>query len=357
MLYLIYSKTIIKDYLHSPELKEVSDFSELVNSLLHKIFSISTPFNCDFLITYSEFKKLSSRDNNHTKKHIEQLIKFRLAMIGGYKKKNIDVFILETSNKNYDEVCLKLSSMAKLVGVNFDYMTFTRDNISKIKEDYKPYYTNHINTVIGKNVNTYLRDEFFRIKKKYNRHKIPNMNRLTTNGLSKVDGWFKNGYVSYKHILAFARKDLVLHEGKTDEKTLFKLFGYLPSDSEYFTDTALKYIKKLITSSEYTTHKLAMILEYYRGNKIDENKCYDYKPPYEYLLLGSKRNIDRQFVIYLSLALGLSLEEIRTLFKKCNCFLTDYLKEDILLSYFAENNYLLEVKQRGLLFRYLRESI
>lgn len=85
MLYLIHSKSIIKDYLHSPELKEVSDLNELAAALFHKIFSFSTPFNCDFLITYSEFKKLSSRDKNHTKKHIEELIEFRLKKIGGYK--------------------------------------------------------------------------------------------------------------------------------------------------------------------------------------------------------------------------------------------------------------------------------
>lgn len=357
MLYLIHSKSIIKEYLHSPELKEVSNLNKLSAALFHKIYSFVTPFNCDFLITYSEFKKLSSRDKNHTKKHIEELIEFRLKKIGGYKKKNIDVFILEASKKNFEEVCLKLSFMAKSTGVNFDYTSFSIENLSRIEEDFEEYYSNHINTAFKKNVSKNLSDEFFKIKEKYNKHKIPNMNRLTANGLSKFDDWFINGYVSYKHIQAFARKDLKLPAGKADEKSLFKLFGYLPSDSDCFTESALKYIKKLIKATKYTTHKLAMMLEYYKGNKIGEDKYYDYKPPYEYLLLGSKRIIDRQFLIYLSLALGLSLDDIRTLFKKCNCVLTDYLKEDILLCYFAENNYLIDVKQRGNLFRYLRESI
>jgi hypothetical protein len=49
----------------------------------------------------------------------------------------------------------------------------------------------------------------------------------------------------------------------------------------------------------------------------------------------------------------LSLEEIKTLFQKSNCLLTDLLKEDLLLCYFAENNYFIDVKQRGALFRYL----
>ena len=49
----------------------------------------------------------------------------------------------------------------------------------------------------------------------------------------------------------------------------------------------------------------------------------------------------------------MSLEEIKTLFQKSNCLLTDFLKEDLLLCYFAENNYFIDVKQRGALFRYL----
>ena len=95
-----------------------------------------------------------------------------------------------------------------------------------------------------------------------------------------------------------------------------------------------------------------MMIEYYKGNAILDND-FDYKPPYEYFFMGTNRKIDRQFLIYFSLALGLSLEEIKNLFQKSNCVLTDFLKEDLLLCYFAENNYFIDVKQRGALFRFI----
>jgi hypothetical protein len=191
---------------------------------------------------------------------------------------------------------------------------------------------------------------FFEIKNKYNEHKIANMNRLTTNGLSKFYKWFENGYVSYKHILSFSKNDLKLSARNADKKTLFNLFGYLPSDSDCFPESALKYINKLIKKSKLSIHKISMMIEYYKGNKIIDS---DYKPPYEYFLVGTNRKIDRQFLIYFSLALGLSLEEINNLFQKSNCVLTDFLKEDLLLCYFAQNNYFIDVKQRGALFRFI----
>lgn len=353
MIYLIPKKSIIADYLSSPELIEVSSWESLIHSLKPNVFTSPAPYNCDFLITYSEFKKLSVRDRNHTRKHIEEILNSRVAKIGGYKKKNIDVFILETSKKNFGEVCSKLSEVAKKNNVELDYSTLSLDRLLELEDSVENFCSGKMTFVSRKK----LLSEFFKLKEKYNKHKIPNMNRLTANGLSKFDDWFINGYVSYKHVMAFARKDLKLPAGKTDEKTLFQLFGYLASDSDCFTENALKYIKKLIKATKYTTHKLAMMLEYYKGNKIGEDKYYDYKPPYEYLLLGSKRNVDRQFLIYLSLALGLSTKEIKTLFKKCNCVLTDFLKEDALLLYFAENNYLMNEKQRGAMFRFLWKSI
>lgn len=353
MIYLIPKKSIISDYLSSSELKEVSDWESLIRALNPNVFTLPAPYNCDFLITYSDFKKLSTRDTNHTKKHIEEILNTRVAIIGNYKKKNFNIFILETSKKNFGDVYTKLADVAKKNKVKIDYSTLSLDHLKELKESFKHYYSEKKSCVSSEN----LLSEFFKIKNKYNKSKIPNMNRLTANGLAKFDDWFINGYVSYKHIMGFARKDLNLPAGKTDEKSLFKLFGYLPSETDCFSDAALKYIQKMIKTSGFTIHKLAMMFEYYKGNKIEEIKNYGYKPPYEYFLLGSKRNIDRQFLIYLSLALGLSLNEIKSLFKKCNCVLTDFLKEDILLCFFAENNYLIESKQRGNLFRYFWESI
>lgn len=352
MLYLIHSKAILKDYLHSPQIKETADLNELATALFHSILSSTTPFNADLVIPYSEFKKLSSRDTNHTKEHIDELLEYRIVKIGGYKKKNIDIFILETSKKGFDEICLKLTSIANKAGVKLDCTTLSVEHVDDLEDSFDEYYSQKVSKI----QKAKLLEDFFLIKDKYNKHKVTNMNRLTVNGLSRFDDWFKNGYVSYKHVSSFATNELKLPAGKADERNFYKLFGYVPSKTDCFSDDVLKFIKKKMKQYNLTTHKAGMMLEYYKGNRIAEDKYFDYKAPYEYLLLGSKRNVDRQFLIYISLLLGLSVDEIKTLFKKANCVLTDFLKEDILLLFFAENNYLIDIKQRGALFRYLWES-
>lgn len=326
---------------------------DLRRALFHSIYRYLTSYNADFLITFSNLRKNSKSYSNHTKKNSEEVLEKNILQICNYKKKSFDIFIVESSKKKFEEVEAKLSSITQKYGINFDSSILAVEHLKELKDSFKNYYSEKKSSVSSEK----LLADFFKIKSKYNKSKIPNMNRLTANGLAKFDDWFINGYVSYKHIIGFSRKNLNLPAGKTDEKSLFKLFGYLPSETDCFSDGAMKYIKKLINTSDFTIHKLAMMLEYYKGNKIEEIKNYGYKPPYEYFLLGSKRNIDRQFLIYLSLALGLSINEIKSLFKKCNCVLTDFLKEDILLCFFAENNYLIESKQRGNLFRYLWESI
>lgn len=346
MFYLIGNKSVIKNYLHSPQLVEIQDLAELSKALFNKIYSGKTSFNADFLISYSEFKRLP----NIKSKYDDEVIEFRLKKISSYKKKNIDFFILESSTKLFNKTKLKLTKIAESAGIKLDCTTLSSENLLRLKNDFNKYYLKFDKSPVSS------AEEFFKIKDKFNSHKILNMNRLTTKGLYKFDDWFENGYVSYRHVLFFARNELNISSGKTEEKSLFRLFGYLPSDNEYFSDDAMRFIKSLVKKSGFTTHKLAMMLEYYIGNTLGDDKYCDFKPRYEYLLFGARRNIDRKFLIYLSLALGLSISSIKTLFKKCNCVLTDYLKEDILLRYFAENDYLIETKQRGSLFRYLRVS-
>ena len=284
-----------------------------------------------------------------TKLSVEEVIKARLEMIGKFKKNNFDVFI-KVSKNNFEKTCEYLSSLAKSVGVKIDYTTLSEEYFSNLTDNFEEYYEEHLKDSSLTDIATNLTEKFFEIKNKYNEHKIANMNRLTTNGLSKFYKWFENGYVSYKHILSFSQNDLKLSARNADKKTLFNLFGYFPSDSDCFPESALKYINKLIKKSKFSIHKISMMIEYYKGNKITDS---DYKPPYEYFLVGTNRKIDRQFLIYFSLALGLSLEEIKNLFQKSNCVLTDFLKEDLLLCYFAKNNYFIDVKQRGALFRFI----
>ena len=354
MLYLIPSESILNDYLSSHQLQEVSEIRDLRTPLFHEVHSHKTPYNNDYLIKYSDFKKLEGRNPSRTKKNIEEPIKSRVKIYGKYKKKNIDIFILETSKEEFNSVGEKLSAIAKEVGAKFDYKTLSEENFTNLTDNFEEYYEEHLKDSSLTDIATNLTEKFFEIKSKYNEHKIANMNRLTTNGLSKFYKWFENGYVSYKHILSFSQNDLKLSARNADKKTLFNLFGYLPSDSDCFPESALKYINKLIKKSKLSIHKISMMIEYYKGNKIIDS---EYKPPYEYFLVGTNRKIDRQFLIYFSLALGLSLEEIKTLFQKSNCLLTDFLKEDLLLCYFAENNYFIDVKQRGALFQHLFSNL
>ena len=352
MLYLIPSKSLITKYLFSGQLQEVEDIKTLTKAFHPTIF-FRPLYNSDFLINYSKFKELEDRYNPYikTKLSVEEVIKARLEMIGKFKKNNFDVFI-KVSKNNFEKTCEYLSAIAKSVGVKIDYTTLSKENLTNLTDNFEEYYEEQINQDFLTGISSNLTKTFFEIKNKYNTHKIANMNRLTTNGLSNYYDWFKNGYVSYKHILSFSQNDLKLSARNADKKTLFTLFGYLPSNSDSFPDSAFKYIKKLIKKSHYSAHKIAMMIEYYKGKAILDND-FDYKPPYEYFFMGTKRKIDRQFLVYFSLALGLSLEEIKTLFQKSNCVLTDFLKEDLLLCYFAKNNYFIDVKQRGALFRFI----
>lgn len=347
MLYLIPSKSLITKYLFSGQLQEVENIKNLTKAFYPSII-FRRLYNSDFLIKYSVFKKLEDSDNQLFR---EEVIKDRLEMIGNFKKKNFDVFI-KVSKKNYEKTCEYLSSLAKSVGVKIDYKTLSEKKFENLQNKFGKYYEKQINQDFLTGISPNLKKTFFEIKNKYNTHKIANMNRLTTNGLSNYYDWFKNGYVSYKHILSFVQNDLHIPISSKYRKQLFSLFGYLPSNSDSFPDSAFKYIKKLIKKSNYSAHKIAMMIEYYKGNAILDND-FDYKPPYEYFFMGTNRKIDRQFLIYFILALGLSLEEIKTLFQKSNCVLTDFLKEDLLLCYFAKNNYFIDVKQRGALFRFI----
>ena len=93
MLYLIPSKSILKDYLSSHQLQEVSEIKELETSLFRYENYRRTPYNIDYLIKYSDFKKLEGRNLSRTRKNIEEAIKSRVKIYGKYKKKNIDIFI------------------------------------------------------------------------------------------------------------------------------------------------------------------------------------------------------------------------------------------------------------------------
>lgn len=356
MLYLIPSKSLLKSLLTVSELKEVQSAGELFTALFNGVYSYATSYNADFLITYAELKKASPNDSNHKKEHLEEILKNRIKSLGSYKKKNVDIFILEASREKFPEIRTKLMQLAEETGVKIDCTSLAKSNFSNIKEKASDYWEENGGCASEISDSYSLTDSFFKIKGKYNKAKIPNMNRLTVNGLSKFDDWFKNGYVPYKHIADFARNVLKLPSGKIDEKRFFMLFGYFPSESDKFSDGFYNYLRKLIKKSGFTTHKLSMLCKYYLGESAEKVFC-DYKPSYEYIILKKRRNINRQFLIYISLALGLSVKEIKDLFKKGNCVITDFLKEDVLLTYFAENNYLVDVKQRGNFFRYLWESI
>lgn len=349
MLYLIPSKSIIKNYLSSHELIEVQSFSGLCSILFPRITDIPPSYNANVLITYSDFKRFSEHDSNHTKVHAEEILESRIVKIGSYKKKNIDIFILETNKNNYEKVCSKLKSLTQKYGVPFDY-SLTQNYFQKIQDSFEAFFSkNAVSTTSEELTNT-----FFQIKTKYNKSKIPNLNRLTTNGLSKFDDWFFTDYIPYKHVACFAKKDLKIPADTEDEKKLYELFGYKPADSEEFSPEFYKYLKKLIKKSGFTIHKLSIICKYYLFEKCET--YYDYKPSYEYIILGKRRAINRTFLIYLSIALGLTVAEIKKLFILGNCVLTDFLLEDILLLFFVENHYIMDVKQRGCLFNYLRVS-
>ena len=120
MLYLIPSKSLIKKYLFSGQLQKVSEIKELETSLFRYENYRRTPYNIDYLIEYSDFKKLEGRYASRTKKNIEEAIKSRVKIYGKYKKKNIDIFILETSKEKFNSVGEKLSAIAKEVGAKFD---------------------------------------------------------------------------------------------------------------------------------------------------------------------------------------------------------------------------------------------
>ena len=173
-----------------------------------------------------------------TKLSVEEVIKARLEMIGKFKKNNFDVFI-KVSKNNFEKTCEYLSSLAKSVGVKIDYTTLSEEYFSNLTDNFEEYYEEHLKDSSLTDIATNLTEKFFEIKNKYNEHKIANMNRLTTNGLSKFYKWFENGYVSYKHILSFSQNDLKLSARNADKKTLFNLFGYLPSDSDFFSESAL----------------------------------------------------------------------------------------------------------------------
>ena len=234
MLYLIPSKSLIKKYLFSGQLQEVEKIKTLTKAF-HPTIIFRPLYNSDFLIKYSKFKELEDSDNQLFR---EEVIKDRLEMIGKFKKKNFDVFI-KVSKKNYEITCEYLSSLAKSVGVKIDYTTLSEEYFSNLTDNFEEYYEEHLKDSSLTDIATNLTEKFFEIKNKYNEHKIANMNRLTTNGLSKFYKWFENGYVSYKHILSFSQNDLKLSARNADKKTLFNLFGYLPSDSDFFSESAL----------------------------------------------------------------------------------------------------------------------
>lgn len=71
MLYLIPSKSLIKKYLFSGQLQEVSEIKELETSLFRYEYYSKTPYNNDYLIKYSDFKKLEGRYASRTKNNNE----------------------------------------------------------------------------------------------------------------------------------------------------------------------------------------------------------------------------------------------------------------------------------------------
>lgn len=349
MLYLIPSKSIINIFLSTHELIEVQDFSELRAILFPSITDRPSSFNADVVISYAALKRLTKYDTNRTKKHTEEELEVRIKKIGNYKKRNIDIFILETSKKNYDQTCAKLMELSQKLDVQFDTLPsicFFKD----LEASFEHYYSKKANIVVRKNI----LNLFFKIKNKYNKSKIPNMNRLTTSGLSKFDEWFFTDYIPYKHVASFARTEMKIPIGTNDEEDFYRLFGYKPSDTDFFSSEFYDYLKKLIKKNGLTVHKLGMLCKYYLLEKCE---CYyDYKPSFEYIILGQRKTINRTFLIYISIALGLTASEIKKLFKLGNCVLTDFLKEDILLLFFAENQHIMDNKQRGCLFNYLWES-
>lgn len=349
MLYLIPHKSIISNYLSSPELIKVQDYTALNSILFPKITDKPASYNADVLITYAALKRLSDCDSNHTKKHADEELESRIKKIGNYKKKNIDIFILETSKSGFDKTKTKLENLTHKHNIQFD-SSLSQNFFIEMENSFESYYSKKVNTSKQKQ----LTDIFFQIKNTYNKSKIPNLNRLTTNGLSKFDDWFFTDYIPYKHVESFSKSELKIPSGHKDEKNLFELFGYRPTDSIEFSSEFYKYLKSLIKKSGFTIHKLCMICKYYLFEKCET--YYDYKPSYEYIILGKRRAINRTFLIYLSIALGLTVAEIKKLFILGNCVLTDFLPEDILLLFFAENHYIMDVKQKGCLFNYLRVS-
>ena len=82
MLYLIPSKSILNDYLSSHQLQEVSEIRDLRTPLFHEVHSHKTPYNNDYLIKYSDFKKLEGRYASRTRKNIEEAIKSLVKIYG-----------------------------------------------------------------------------------------------------------------------------------------------------------------------------------------------------------------------------------------------------------------------------------
>ena len=163
MLYLIPSKSLIKKYLFSGQLQEVSEIRELRTPLFHEVHSHKTPYNNDYLIKYSDFKKLEGRNPSCTKKNIEEPIKSRVKIYGKYKKKNIDIFILETSKEEFNSVGEKLSAIAKEVGAKFDYKTLSEENLRNLTDNFEEYYEEHLKDSSLTDIATNLTEKFFEI--------------------------------------------------------------------------------------------------------------------------------------------------------------------------------------------------
>ena len=72
--------------------------------------------------------------------NIEEAIKSRVKIYGKYKKKNIDIFILETSKEEFNSVGEKLSAIAKEVGAKFDYTTLSEEYFLNLAGNFEEYY-------------------------------------------------------------------------------------------------------------------------------------------------------------------------------------------------------------------------
>ena len=84
---------------------------------------------------------------------------------GKYKKKNIDIFILETSKEKFNSVGEKLSAIAKEVGAKFDYTTLSEENLTNLTDNFEEYYEEHLKESSLTDIATNLTEKFFEIKR------------------------------------------------------------------------------------------------------------------------------------------------------------------------------------------------